>query len=267
MESPIVTLTTDWGSRDFFAGKVKGLLLKTIPNVRIVDITHDLKPFSVTSAIFVVRNCFRDFPMGTIHIIDVDSSETVRSPFVLVKYEGQFFICTDNGLPHIIFGDQYEKAVVINEYHDSSYYTFAAYSLFCKVARKLVGGTPLEEIGSPIEGFVPMNLGQPYITRDSIYASVCYIDDYGNAYLNVTVDEFEKARDNRPFELRVHFEQVIKQLSTGYVEKAPNNQSRLLLTVSATGCLQLAIYQGSAEKLFGLQLNEGLTIKFLDASN
>lgn len=263
MDSPIVTLTSDWGSRDFFAGKVKGRLMSTIPGVRIVDITHDLKPFSVASAVFVVRSCFRDFPSGTIHIIDVDSSETARTPFVLVEFESQYFICTDNGLPNILFGNQYSQAVVIDVYQDSSYHTFAAYNLFCKVAGMVASGTPFSKIGDPVESFAPVNLGLPYISDNAIQASICYIDDYGNAYLNLTIDQFEKARRNRPFEMRVHFEQVITKISMGYVEKVPNRHARLLLTVSATGYLQLAIYQGSAEKLFGLQLNEGLSIRFL----
>jgi hypothetical protein len=89
MQSPIVTLTTDWGDRDFFAGKVKGKLYSYIPGVRVVDITHNIEPFQFMKAIFVVKNACLDFPKGTIHIIDINSSETAQMPFVVVEYKEQ----------------------------------------------------------------------------------------------------------------------------------------------------------------------------------
>ena len=89
-----MTLTTDWGDRDFFVGKVKGKLYSYIPDVRVVDITHNIEPFMSTKAIFVIKNACLDFPKGTIHIIDVNSSETAEQPFVVVEYREQFLSTT-----------------------------------------------------------------------------------------------------------------------------------------------------------------------------
>ena len=174
MISPIVTLTTDWGYSDFFAGAVKGRLYTDIPNVRVVDITHGIDPFSLRKAIFVVKNGCLSFPPGTIHIIDVCSSQTKEHPFVVVSYAQQYYICTDNGLPHAVFEDQYDKAVVIDGIRwDSDFYTFAARDLFCKVAAMIAADTPIEQLGLPVESFFKTFQSQNYIRLALAQCSLC----------------------------------------------------------------------------------------------
>ena len=68
---PIITLTSDWGYRDPYLGAVKGALLRQIPGVVIVDISHDIPKYHIRQAAFIIRNYYRDFPEGTIHIIGV----------------------------------------------------------------------------------------------------------------------------------------------------------------------------------------------------
>ena len=57
----IITLTSDWGTSDYYAAAVKGVILSQVPNVTIVDITHDISPFNVAEAGFTVHNCYRNF--------------------------------------------------------------------------------------------------------------------------------------------------------------------------------------------------------------
>lgn len=266
MESPIVTLTTDWGYRDFFAGMVKSRLYSYIPNVRVVDITHGIEPYQLPNAIFVAKQACPNFPKGTIHIIDVKSSQTLNSPFLVVEHEGQHYICTDNGLPHALFGENYEHMVVIDGIpQESSFFTFAAYDLFCKVAAMIAQGAPLSELGIPVESLTRY---VPYTnTRygDDIQTYITYIDAYGNANLNMTYVEFERERRGRAFEVQVH-EMNLRKICASYtdVESNGNRRAALLLTVSATGLLQLAIREGSAEQLLGLKPFESITIHFFN---
>ena len=92
----IVTLTTDWGYSDYYIGVVKGRLYSTIEDVNVVDITHNIRKYDLLAAAFVVKNACLEYPEGTIHIIDVDSYETVKKEgedrdrsFIAVKYRGQ----------------------------------------------------------------------------------------------------------------------------------------------------------------------------------
>ena len=85
----IITLTSDWGTSDYYAAAVKGVILSQVPNATIVDITHEIPHFDVAETGFTLRNCFHNFPEGTIHIIAVETIESSETPHVVVKAHGQ----------------------------------------------------------------------------------------------------------------------------------------------------------------------------------
>ena len=70
---PILTLTTDFGTKDHFVGAVKGAIHSTITDARIVDISHQISPFNITETAYILKNAYKNFPEGTIHIVGVDS--------------------------------------------------------------------------------------------------------------------------------------------------------------------------------------------------
>ncbi|MFN5735295.1 MAG: SAM-dependent chlorinase/fluorinase, partial [Flavobacteriales bacterium] len=103
----IITLTTDVGLKDFYVAAVKGTLLKKVPNVHIIDVSHDIKPFDVAEAAYQLRSCFDAFPDGTIHLIGVDSepvlTTSLDSEFInkslpmLLLFKNQYVVVNDNG--------------------------------------------------------------------------------------------------------------------------------------------------------------------------
>ena len=94
----IITLTTDWGLRDHYAGVVKGAILSRLPDARIVDISHIIQPYNVKQASFILRNAFTSFPAGTIHIVGINTEESDQTPHIALEYDGHYFIGTDNGI-------------------------------------------------------------------------------------------------------------------------------------------------------------------------
>ena len=267
MESPIVTLTTDWGYRDYFAGMAKGWLYSSIPNVRVVDITHGIEPFQFSKAIFVARQACMGFPAGTIHIIDVTSSRFDDNPYIVVEHNGQYYICMDNGLPRALFGDDAGSAVVINvgQYKEKSFHTFAAFDIYCRVAAMIAGGATLEDIGTPLEAFAPYTPNLPVYAGNMLKTYVSYVDEYGNATLNITYEEFKQIKGQRRFEMWVR-ENRLTEVVRGYSDAvdAGNGKKALLLTVSSSGYLQVAMRQYSAEQAFGLRLQESVNVIFFD---
>jgi len=77
-DTQIITLTTDMGVQDHYVATLKGTILGTLPDARIVDISHAVKPFDVVQAAFYVSSCFESFPLGTVHVIGVDSEPMVN---------------------------------------------------------------------------------------------------------------------------------------------------------------------------------------------
>ena len=72
----IITLTTDFGTKDHFVAKIKGAIMSDTPEVAIVDITHQISPFNIMETAYVIENSYKHFPEKTIHIIGVDSEKT-----------------------------------------------------------------------------------------------------------------------------------------------------------------------------------------------
>ena len=99
----MITLTTDFGTSDYFVGAMKGVILTIAPKARIVDITHQITPFEVNEAAFTINEASRWFPKGTIHVVVVDPGVgTARRP-ILVEAGGQRFIGPDNGVFTMIY--------------------------------------------------------------------------------------------------------------------------------------------------------------------
>lgn len=265
MKTPIVTLTTDWGTQGFFAGMVRGALMNMVEGVQVVDITHGVEPFNVRAATFVVKHACKGFPLGTVHIVDVASAHTPERPFVAVKARGQYYICCDNGLPAMALGEEIEDVSSI-PVQENGVYNFAAYTLFTRVAAMLLGGATMRDIGPrheallqrPYAGWMPQEDGGYRIYID-------YIDSYGNAYLGMTYQEFEGLRQGRRFTVTVRDQEIGEVMASYYQQHAQSDPRRKLrLTVSATGVLELAVKESSFTQLMGLRATDSVLLRFRD---
>jgi hypothetical protein len=262
MKTPIVTLTTDWGTQGFAGGMVKGALMSMIEGVRIVDVTHHVDPFNIMAATLVVRYGLAGFPPGTIHIIDVASTQTSERPFVAVKARGQYYICCDNGLPSMAIGDEIEDVSRIPVV-ENGFYNFAAYSLFTRVAALIAAGATMRDIGPQHNDLLQRKMSNWVKQGDSYRIYIHYIDSYGNAYLGMTFEEFQRERGGRPFVLSVRDQEVTDVMLSYYHQHAQADPRRKLrLTVSDTGLLELAIKESSFTQLMGLKANDSVLLRF-----
>src|SRR5689334_17727794 len=104
----VITLTTDWGRRDYFVASLKGRLISLCPDTRIVDISHDINPFDVLQASFILSNCYDKFPEGTIHFIGMKGNrlKDELKKYILVKCRNYYFIGYDSGIFFLTLGDE-----------------------------------------------------------------------------------------------------------------------------------------------------------------
>lgn len=264
MDSPIITLTTDWSTRDFYVGKVKGRLFSSIPNVRVVDVSHDLPVADKFSAAYVVRNACMDFPKGTIHIIDACATRMTKNVVVIESGE-QYYLMIDNGLPSLIFGEDYTQAVSLSNFRLPETGVFLAYDLFCPVAALIASDTPLSELGQPCEQLQPCNPYGYLCDGKQMTIYITHIDAYGNVYLGISYDEFEHHRKGRAFSMKVREHQLHEVVTPGgALGEISSSKVDLQLTVSSTGTLMLNCTEISenASRLFGLRTRNTINVTF-----
>ena len=274
---PIITLTTDFGEKDHFAGAVKGAIYSEMEDAKIVDISHSVSPFHIAEAAYIIQNAYKSFPKGTIHVIGIDSELTPENKHIAVLMDGHFFICADNGIISLITQEiRPEKVVEIN-IHDRVLSDFPVLDVFVKVACHIARGGTLEVIGKEITGIKELKGLAPIIQekQNQIIGNVIYIDNYGNVVTNITKKLFDSIGKGKPFVViarNTKFKEVHSIYSEAINFNLPpekrEEDGKKLAIWNASGYLELAVYKsnpqtvGSASTLFGLQFRDTITISF-----
>jgi len=258
----IITLTSDLGTKDSYLASVKGSIYSHLETATIVDITNDIAPFNIQQAAYVLRNCFKDFPHGTIHIVSVDDELSIKNEHLAVKANGHYFIGADNGLFSLLLNEmKAEKIVRLNISQTTNCMTFATKNIFVPAACHLARGGTMEIIGTDIPDFeVKRTELKAVIEKDMIRGAVIYVDSYGNATTNISKEVFDGVQKGRNFSILFGREdEQITNISAKYKEVP---QSEKLAIFGENNLLQIAINQGKANKLLGLKLHEIIRIEF-----
>lgn len=276
----LITLTTDFGIKDHFVGAVKGAIYNELPDVIIVDISHLISPFNISETAYILKNAYKSFPEGSIHIIGVDSELNKDMNHIALKLDNHYFICPNNGVISMIASEfRPEKIVEIN-IHDRVESSFPVLDVFVKVACHIKRGGTLEVIGKEIEDYKIITDIQPIISsnNDKITGSVIYIDNYGNVITNISQKLFNEIRQGREFELmagRYPFNKIHEKYSDIVNFSIPKDERRYdgnrLAIFNSAGFIEISIYRsnlntvGGASSLLNLNYRDQLTITFKDA--
>ncbi len=273
---PIITLTTDFGEKDHFAGAVKGAIYAEFPEAKIVDITHSVTPFHITEASYIIKNAYKKFPEGSIHIIGVDAELTPENKHIALKLDGHYFVCANNGIMSLIASEYVAEKIVEINIHEKPKSNFPVLDVFVKVAGHLARGGTLEVIGKVISEIRQIREVEPFFNAEGnqIKGNVLYIDNYGNVVTNITRKMFEKIGKGRKFVMRARtasFTEIYETYSDAVnfaAEEPTREDGKKLAIFNSGGYIELAIYKsnpssvGSASSLFGLEWRDTVTITF-----
>src|SRR5699024_351175 len=116
----IITLTTDFGYKDPYVGALKGAIYSQLEDVRIVDISHEVSPFHLAEAAYIIQNDYKNFPKKSIHIIGVDLELTSENKHLVILLTGHYFICGDTGIISMLILEQKAEKIVGIYIHDRS---------------------------------------------------------------------------------------------------------------------------------------------------
>lgn len=277
MKNPIITLTSDFGTKDYFVSAAKGRIYSDLPNAHVVDVSHKITPFGINEAAYIIKNAYKHFPKGTIHIIAVDAEWSVENKHYVFLLDEHYFICANNGLISLLSSVIQPKRVVeitLDKKDENSYFLEGFISVACHIAR----GGNLNIIGKDTNDVKELKEVNPHINpeKNQIIGNVIYIDNFGNIITNIDKDLFKKIGQGRKFELNVRsyvFTKIFNQYNEVVdfeipIEKRKNDGKKLAL-FNSDNYLEIAIYKsnlqsvGGASSLLGMNYRDTVTLRFL----
>jgi len=185
----VITLTTDFGTYDWFVGTLKGVIADIAPKAKVIDLTHDLPPGDIRGGAFALEAGCRFFPKGTVHVAVVDPGVGSRRKAIAVQTASGVFVGPDNGV--LSWALAKEKFVAIQVLENEDYFlhpvsqTFHGRDVFAPVAAHLSRGVPIKKFGPALKDFVRLDWPEPRRQRGGVEGEVVYIDRFGNAITNI----------------------------------------------------------------------------------
>jgi S-adenosylmethionine hydrolase len=244
----IITLTTDFGIRDPYAGALKGAILSVNPDATIVDITHSIGPGNVIEGAFALLGAYQFFPKGTVHVAVVDPGVGGKRMPILIETSRFFFIGPDNGVLTLAASrDRIRRAVELKEeryFLKPVSHTFHGRDIFGPVAGHVSKGTGIRRFGPNITENAVKAIGLPRIQtkKTGLTGSVVHIDSFGNLITNITSDA-----------VNWRFEEVIVSVKRASIKGIKDTygvapEGALVALIGGAGFLEIAVNKGSAKE-------------------
>lgn len=272
---PIITLTTDFGNKDPFVASVKGKIYSELQDVVIVDISNDVEPFDIGEGAFILKNSYKDFPDGTIHIVGVDDIITPNKKPIAALIDEHYFIASDNGILSLISAEITPQEIIeINIPHLEVDSPFPTRDVFVPIACHLARGGKLSVVGNRMKNFNELFGLKPVVKDDKmIIGTVIYIDNYGNAITNITQKFFDSIGKMRDVNVRYrnHEFSTIYKNYRDFVkdfDKESEDVGKGLALFGSSGFLEIAMYKGNpntsgaASTLYGLKKGTEIYVEF-----
>ena len=245
----IVTLLSDFGTRDHYVAAMKGVLLGINPALILVDITHEVTPHNVREAGFLLAAAFDFFPAGTIHLAVVDPGVGGERRALAAAGARHLFVGPDNGVFDRTFALEPPRVVVSLENPDyrrpQVSPTFHGRDIFAPAAGHLSLGVPLEKLGPVISDRIQTASRRRLGKEDRVEGEIIHVDRFGNLIADIEIPPDERLESD--LEVSVGGRRMLVGPRT-YDEAPPGEPFAMR---GSSGHLEVAVRQGSALEVLG----------------
>jgi S-adenosyl-L-methionine hydrolase (adenosine-forming) len=261
MSRPIVAVLTDFGTRDHYAGTIKGVVLGVCPEATLIDIGHEIPPHDVLAGALELAACYRYFPVGTIFLVVVDPGVGSARRGLAVDTGDYRFVAPDNGVLTAVFQEAAPKRVV--ELTERKYArptvsrTFEGRDRFAPAAGWLAKGINLVSLGKNVSDYRTIELPRLTVTADRIEGEVVRVDRFGNLITNIDRRAFDQFARDGMFAVRAGPHDVPRLVAT-YAEAAAGELCALF---GSTDHLEIAVNAGDASVRLGLSRGAPVTVQ------
>jgi S-adenosyl-L-methionine hydrolase (adenosine-forming) len=240
---PLITLTSDLGSKDNYVALVKAEIYKNKPAPDVIDISHDIEKFNIMQAAYIFGNAYRFFPDNTFHLVGI-RSHTENKRILYVEAHRQKIICIDNGFLTLL-PETYDARIFSLHENEFPVGLFFLRDTMVKAALQLSEPGNVEKLAKPCSDYLQSMLFQPTATSDSIVGRCIHIDSFGNVVTNITRHFFDLVRKNRKFRIILPGTQLNK-IVADYNDVPETNALALF---NSFGYLEIAINRDKASQM------------------
>jgi S-adenosyl-L-methionine hydrolase (adenosine-forming) len=256
---PLIALLSDFGTRDHYAGTMKGVMMGICPELTLVDITHDVTPHDVLEGALQLAAACRFFPVGTIFLAVVDPGVGSSRRGLAADTGDYRFVAPDNGLLTAVFQDMPPKKVV--ELTERRYArptvsrTFEGRDRFAPAAAWLAKGIQLTALGRTVASYQQIEIPRADVTATTLRGVVLLVDRFGNLVTNIDRRSFEAFTRDRAVTVTAGGHLIAGVVAT-YADIRPGEACALF---GSTDHLEIAVNGGSAE--VALRLSRGAIVE------
>ncbi len=253
----IIALLTDFGTKDFYVGAMKGVILSINKSAKIIDIAHEVPRHNIRSAAFTLDACYRNFPNKTIFVAIVDPGVGSNRRAILVETEKYYFIAPDNGLLSFVFDN--EENFRVYELTNGKFFlepisqTFHGRDIFSPAAAHLSNGFEPSEFGNEINDFIYKKIEKlKKIDNETIEAKIIHADHFGNLIVNARFSDL-------PEKFTIEFNnKKIKKIKYYF---AGEKFCEVFMIFGSAGFLEIVANQDSAENFLNAKVGQKVLIK------
>jgi S-adenosylmethionine hydrolase len=264
---PLIVFTTDFGTLDDAVAICKGVIKTIAPDAEIIDLSHQVTPFSIADGARLLGRTSQYYPSGTIFLTVIDPGVgTSRRSIVVKTKRGQYFVLPDNGLvTQVVDRDGIAGIRQITnpkwELPGSSSSTFHGRDIYSPVAAHLQRGEDWNELGPPLTSVTRLETAHASVSSARIQGLIVALDGpYGNLVTNIAAADISKLGyrvgdsvgiEIAGREMKVPFASTFGSVPIG----------KPLLFIDSRGLVSLAINQGNFAKENGVTPPTALTIR------
>ena len=253
MARPVIALLTDFGTRDHYAGAMRGVALAICPDATLVDITHDVAPQDVLGGALELAAAFKYFPVGTVFLVVVDPGVGSSRRGIAADAGGYKFVAPDNGVLTMVFKEAPPTRVV--ELTERRYArptvsrTFEGRDRFAPAAAWLAKGIELTALGQSLVTWQMLDVPEPAVADQCIAGEVLRVDRFGNLVTNIDRRTFERFAEGAAIDIAAA-EHPVRKLVATYAEAEAGSICALF---GSSDHLEIAVSGGSAAERLRLE--------------
>jgi hypothetical protein len=256
---PLITLLTDFGTKDPYVAEMKAVIVSICPEARIIDISHEIEKFNIRIGAFTLGSVAHYFPEKTIHVAVVDPGVGTKRRPIIVETHRFFYVGPDNGI--LMLAAQREEVRHVCQISNPSLMlskvskTFHGRDIFAPAAAYLAKGKQVSEFGPEIQDYVIPEFAKPKMRGNELLGEIVYIDEFGNIISNISTEDLKRLGAKESGFLNLKFKEKVFRLRfcSAYGDVSAKQP---LALVGSHGFLEISVNQGNAAKKFKVKIGD-----------